>query len=139
MTKLALLVFLVAPPLVAGELDDLYQAGRWFEFRDAVLQAETPPGPFYRTQLAHAFHDWDQAEKGFLAALKSDPKHWADAFVGLRWIYELTGRRSAIPALLSALDRMERGTAGRQRQRDHRAGARGDESIRRLVTGDDAK
>ncbi len=108
MNRFAALALVFAAPLVAGELDDLYQSGRWFEFRDAILQAKTPPAPFYRAQLAYAFHDWDQAEKGFQAALKSDPAHWADTLAGLRWIYQLTGRRNAIPALLASVERIQR-------------------------------
>ncbi len=91
----------------AGELDNLYQSNRWFDFRDAMLHSP-PPSPFYRAQLALAFHDWPQAEKDFLAAMKPgvDPMQAFEAGMGLLRIYEFSGRRKDGRALLAKMDRL---------------------------------
>ncbi len=66
MRALAALVLFSAllPAFQPSTLDNLYQSNLWFDFRDAMLQSQAPA--FYRGQLALAFHDWPQAEKGFL-------------------------------------------------------------------------
>ncbi len=113
MTKAAIAVVLAARILTAqpvhraGELDNLYQSNRWFEFRDAMLH-DPPPTPFYRGQLALAFHDWPQAEKDLLAAMKpgADPMQAFEAGMGLLRIYEFSGRRKDGRALLAKMDRL---------------------------------
>lgn len=90
---------------VSTGLDNLYQSNRWFEFRDAVLHAPEA-SPFYRGELALAFHDWPQAEKELQAAMRpgGDPMESFEAGMGLLRIYEITGRRKDGRSLLAKLE-----------------------------------
>ncbi len=109
--RLAAAALLTAAIFAAGSdnLDDLYQSGRWFEFRDAMAK-QPSPSPFYRGELALAFRDWPEAEKQLSIAMRDHrgPAHAFAAAMGLQKLYAFSGRwkdgRALIPRVTQMLD-----------------------------------